>query len=99
MHGIPLQLTPSGDSLLAALSDLIRHGLAHQYQQIVVHLNDEKHFYISLTGATYGRYLVKKDGTVEEELFESDIASEFMRISRSFNDLIMAASILSMYDI
>jgi hypothetical protein len=64
---LPYIGSTSGDSLLTALFDLIRHGLVHQYQQIVVHLNDEKHFYISLTGATYGRYLVKKDGTVEEE--------------------------------
>ncbi|HYT01741.1 MAG TPA: hypothetical protein VEL70_02445 [Candidatus Acidoferrum sp.] len=47
----------SGRTLLWPLFDLIRHGLAHQYQQIIVDLNDGKHFYISLTGADYGRYL------------------------------------------
>jgi hypothetical protein len=39
------------------LYDLIRHGLAHQYQQIIVELIDEKHFYFSLTGADHGQYL------------------------------------------
>jgi hypothetical protein len=47
----------NGKTLLWALFDLIRHGLAHQYQQIIAELNDLKHFYISLTGAEYGRYL------------------------------------------
>jgi hypothetical protein len=47
----------SGKTLLWPLFDLIRHGLAHQYQQIIVGLNDGKHFYISLTGVDYGRYL------------------------------------------
>ena len=46
-----------GETLLWALFDLIRHGLAHQYQQIIAELNDLRHFYISLTGAKYGRYL------------------------------------------
>jgi hypothetical protein len=39
------------------LFDLIRHGLAHLYQQTIVKLNNDKHFYISLTGADYDRYL------------------------------------------
>ena len=47
----------AGDSLLDALFDLVRNGPAHQYQQLVVKLNDGKHFYISLTGPTYGKYL------------------------------------------
>jgi hypothetical protein len=44
-------------TLLWALFDLVRHGLAHQYQQLLVNLTDKKHFYISLTGAVFGRYL------------------------------------------
>jgi hypothetical protein len=47
-----------GRTLFWPLFDLIRHGLAHQYQQIIVDLDDSKHFYISLTGTDYGRYLV-----------------------------------------
>lgn len=47
----------TGKTLLWSLFDLIRHGLAHQYQQIIVDLNDGKHFYISLTGADLDRYL------------------------------------------
>ena len=41
-----------------ALFDFIRHGLAHQYQQIIVCLKDKKQFYISFPiGADYGRNL------------------------------------------
>jgi hypothetical protein len=54
---LPHKGDKSGRTLLWALFDLIRHGLAHQYQQIIVDLNNGKHFYISLTGADYGRYL------------------------------------------
>jgi hypothetical protein len=43
--------------LLWSLFDLIRNGLAHQYQQILVKLTDGKHFYITLYGAAYHRYL------------------------------------------
>jgi hypothetical protein len=32
------------DSLLCAIFDLIRNGLAHQYQQIIVELTDKKRF-------------------------------------------------------
>jgi len=39
--------------LLWSLFDLIRHGLAHQYQQIRVTLTDGKHFYMNLEGASY----------------------------------------------
>ena len=40
------------------LYDLIRNGLAHQYQQIIVTLLDrKKHFYVSLTGADHDQYL------------------------------------------
>lgn len=48
----------TGDNLLlSALFDLIRHGLAHQYQQLSINLTDGKNFFISLTGADYGRFL------------------------------------------
>jgi hypothetical protein len=43
--------------LLWALFDLIRNGLAHQYQQLSVNLTDGKNFFITLTGADYGRFL------------------------------------------
>jgi hypothetical protein len=49
----------SGDILLWTLFDQIRHGLAHQYQQILVKLNDGKNFYIDLIeGAAFGRVLI-----------------------------------------
>lgn len=44
----------NNDSLLSILFDLIRNGLAHQYQQIIANLNDGKHFYIKLTGPKFG---------------------------------------------
>lgn len=47
----------SGNLLLWALFDLIRHGLAHQYQQIVVILSDQSRFFVQLTGADFGRTL------------------------------------------
>lgn len=46
-------------TMLWALFDLVRHGLAHQYQQIVVRLKDQKHFFISLSGPDIDSYLSK----------------------------------------
>ncbi len=40
--------------LLWALYDMIRHGQAHQYQQILVGLNDSKDLHTQLVGAAYG---------------------------------------------
>jgi hypothetical protein len=48
----------NGDLLLWSLFDLIRHGLAHQYQQIIVDLNDGHHHFVQLTGASLGRTLI-----------------------------------------
>src|SRR5271157_898100 len=52
---LPFQGTAPGSELLWALYDLIRNGLAHQYQQAIVELNDpgptKVHFGIELTGA------------------------------------------------
>jgi hypothetical protein len=50
---------PQEAQLLWALFDLVRHGQAHQYQQIMVELNDGTIWGISLTGATAGRTLAK----------------------------------------
>jgi len=47
----------TGNLLLWALFDLVRHGLAHQYQQLLVQLNRGKNFLITLTGADFGRNL------------------------------------------
>jgi hypothetical protein len=44
-------------TLLWALFDLVRNGLAHQYQQIVVRLMDQKRFFISITGPDTNGYL------------------------------------------
>jgi hypothetical protein len=48
---------PQEAQLLWALFDLVRHGQAHQYQQIMVELNDMTIWGISLTGAVPGRTL------------------------------------------
>jgi hypothetical protein len=46
-----------GDELLWAIFDLVRNGQAHQYQQILVNLEDGVDFQVSLTGADMGRHL------------------------------------------
>jgi hypothetical protein len=56
---LPNDDNTSGNLLLWALFDMMRHGLAHQYQQILVRLTDNKKFYIMLTGPNYGRRLEK----------------------------------------
>ena len=48
----------NNDPLLSILFDLIRNGLSHYYQQIIVDLNDGKHFYIKLTGPKFGYYFI-----------------------------------------
>lgn len=48
---------PPEAQLLWVLFDLIRHGQAHTYQQIMVELNDTTIWGISLTGAKAGRTL------------------------------------------
>jgi hypothetical protein len=47
----------TGDILLWSLFDLIRHGLAHQYQQIIADLSDGRHYFVQLTDASSGRTL------------------------------------------
>lgn len=42
------------NELIAALFNLVRNGLSHQYQQMRAVLADAKEFGISLTGAEYG---------------------------------------------
>lgn len=54
---LPNMGNTNGDLLLWSLFDLIRHGLAHQYQQIIVDLNDGHHYFVQLTGASSGRVL------------------------------------------
>jgi hypothetical protein len=62
--------------LLWSLFDLIRHGLAHQYQQILVELTDKKYFYISLDGATYHRDLNKVAASREGNYLCYDIETD-----------------------
>ena len=51
---LPFRASKPGSELLWAMFDLIRHGLAHQYQQTIVELTDpgppKVHFGIELTG-------------------------------------------------
>ncbi len=49
--------------LIWAMFDLIRHGQAHQYQQIVVALTDGVDFQFTITGASAGQYLCNFSGT------------------------------------
>jgi hypothetical protein len=52
-----VERTPVDESLVATLFDLIRHGQAHQYQQIPVELPDGHYFGVSLTGVEPGKVL------------------------------------------
>ena len=54
---LPFVGNPKGDLLLWTLFDQTRHGLAHQYQQIIANLTDEKKFFIELFGADESRFL------------------------------------------
>lgn len=55
---LPYMGDKDGRDLLWALFDLIRNGLAHQYQQIIVKLKDKKLFYVSIAwGADHSRRL------------------------------------------
>ena len=56
------------DPLLWVLFDLVRHGLSHQYQQIIADLNDEKHFYIKLIRPTFDYYLNKSSSICNNHL-------------------------------
>jgi hypothetical protein len=47
----------SDRTLLAALFDLTRHGLAHQYQSITCKLTDRRIFAVSMSGVNYGDVL------------------------------------------
>jgi hypothetical protein len=51
---------PRENQLLAVIFDLVRHGQAHQRQQIMVETTDAKTFGVSLTGAGYGRTLTSR---------------------------------------
>ena len=47
--------TQTNDFLICALFDLIRNGLAHQYQQILVHLQPDNWWGITLSGPAKGK--------------------------------------------
>ena len=42
--------------------------VSHQYQQIITDFNDEKHFYIKLTGPTFDYYLNKSSSICTNHL-------------------------------
>jgi len=54
---LPYRGTEPQRQLLHILFDLVRNGQAHQYQQIVVTIENGQHFSVTLTGADYGRSL------------------------------------------
>jgi hypothetical protein len=54
---LPYIFKSKSDPLIWCLFDLIRHGLAHQYQQIIANLKNNKRFAIKLTGADFKRNL------------------------------------------
>jgi hypothetical protein len=66
------------DPLISCLFDLIRHGLAHQYQQIIANLKDKKDFVIKLTGPDFNRYLeyVKSSRPINHLSYHIDQAGD-----------------------
>ena len=55
--GLPSKGSNPDNQLIAAVFNLVRNGLSHQYQQMRAALSDGKEFGVSLTGADYGSYL------------------------------------------
>ncbi len=72
---------PTNDLLLCALYDLIRNGLAHQYQQILVNLPDGRDLGITLTGPAPGRTV----GFIDTR--SPRIESNHLRCTRKQGDL------------
>jgi hypothetical protein len=54
---LPYIGSKTGNMLLWALFDQTRHGLAHQYQQIIANLTDGRKFFMELFGANESRFL------------------------------------------
>ena len=61
---LPVQ-SNNKNNLLIMLFDLIRNGVSHQYQQIIISLQNGKNFCVSLSGADIGKSinLVKQSGS------------------------------------
>lgn len=73
---------PRERQLMCVIYDLVRHGQAHQRQQIMVDTTDSKSFGISLTGAAYKRTLETRlaHGRPPEHLslLQSDVGDVFI---------------------
>ena len=63
----------SDRTLLTALFDVVRHGLAHYYQGITVELTDGRVLAISMSGASYGDELGKN---LRRELYLGFVLAE-----------------------
>ena len=72
---------PRNDLLICALYDVIRNGLAHQYQQILVDLQDGSDLGITLTGPAHGRSI---DFIVQQS---PRVWSNHLKCSRKDGDL------------
>lgn len=88
---------PYDETLLFCMFDLIRNGQAHQYQQIVVRLQDNHDFAFEITGAQCGLFIqdVSKDNRPEGHLtFNRDEKNDLwlkLRPETLFMDLKTAA--------
>ena len=94
-------LKTEGDELLWALFDLIRNGLAHQYQQIITVLDDDKKWILMLTGPDYGKTLQNTSRHCHLSFYKASTADVVMRVYADilfldFENAIMASGLLNM---
>jgi hypothetical protein len=97
--------TPENRQVLTLLFLMIRHGLAHQYQQIPARLTDGRHLIVALSGATKDRPLDESSssGTRPEFHLRLDESSEdplrwFVYPDRLFLDFESASHAARVFD-
>jgi hypothetical protein len=70
--------------LIWTLFDVVRHGQAHQYQQIPVELLDGKAFWIALSGAALGFQLARAQSRRKEHLgYKNDPSGNVVLLVRT----------------
>ena len=83
--GLPSMTTVNPErQLIWMLFDLVRHGQAHQYQQIPVKLLDGKVFGIALSGAASGLELATAESRRKEHLgYKQDLSGDVWLLIRT----------------
>jgi hypothetical protein len=77
---LPYQNSDAGNELLWALFDVVRNGLAHQYQQITIPLIDGKFWAVMLTGPSFGNYLNAKNRVGHLSYFRDVAGDVILRV-------------------